>query len=58
MFFVACPFCSNQLFQNILSCIPSVSNSLDTDQAQNFVGPDLHPNCLQRLPEEVDFRKK
>ena len=26
-----------------------VSNSLDPDQAQNFVGPDLGPNCLQRL---------
>ena len=26
-----------------------VSNSLDPDQAQHFVGPDLGPNCLQRL---------
>ena len=26
-----------------------VSNSLDPDQAHNFVGPDLGPNCLQRL---------
>ena len=26
-----------------------MSNSLDPDQAQNFVGPDLAPNCLQRL---------
>ena len=26
-----------------------VSNSLDQDQAQHFVGPDLGPNCLQRL---------
>ena len=25
-----------------------VSNSLDPDQAQNFVGPDVGPNCLQR----------
>ena len=29
--------------------IPSVSNSLDPDEAQHFVGPDLGPNCLQRL---------
>ena len=29
--------------------IPSVSNSLDPDQAQHFVGPDLGLNCLQRL---------
>ena len=29
-----------------------VSNSLDPDQAQGFVGPDLGPNCLQRLSAE------
>ena len=27
----------------------SVSNSLEPDQAQHFVGPDLGPNCLQSL---------
>ena len=26
-----------------------VSNRLDQDQARRFVGPDLGPNCLQRL---------
>ena len=26
-----------------------VSNSLDPNQARHFVGPDLDPNCLQRL---------
>ena len=26
-----------------------VSNSLDPDQTPHFVGPDLGPNCLQRL---------
>ena len=26
-----------------------VSNGLDPDQDQHFVGPDLGPNCLQRL---------
>ena len=26
-----------------------MSNGLDQDQAQHFVGPDLSPNCLQRL---------
>ena len=25
-----------------------MSNSLDPDQAQHSVGPDLGPNCLQR----------
>ena len=24
-------------------------NSLDPDQARHFVGPDLGPNCLQKL---------
>ena len=28
-----------------------VSNSLDSDQARLFVGPDLGPNCLQRQSE-------
>ena len=41
-------FFQNQLFGNILSGIPSVSNSLDLDQDQHLVGPDLGPNCLQR----------
>ena len=35
----------NQLFRNTIR----VSNSLDPDQARHFVGPDLGPNCLQRL---------
>ena len=26
-----------------------MSNSLDPDQARHFAGPDLGPNCLQRL---------
>ena len=28
-----------------------VSNSMDLDQARHFVGPDLYPNCLQRLSD-------
>ena len=27
----------------------TVSNTLDPDQARHFVGPDLGPDCLQRL---------
>ena len=26
-----------------------MSNNLDPDQAPHYVGPDLGPNCLQRL---------
>ena len=42
-------FFQNQLFRKALSGIPSVSNSLDPDQAQHYVGPDLCPNCLQKI---------
>ena len=33
-----------------------MSNSLDPDQAQCFVGPDLGPNCLQRLSADDKSR--
>ena len=33
-----------------------VSNSLDPDQAQHFVGPDLGPNCLQRISADDTSR--
>ena len=33
-----------------------VSNSLDPDQAQHSVGPDLIPNCLQRLSADETSR--
>ena len=29
-----------------------MSNSLDPDQALHFVGPDVGPDCLQRLSED------
>ena len=30
-----------------------VSKRLDPDQARHFVGPDLGPNCLQRLSADI-----
>ena len=30
-----------------------VSNSLDPHQAGHFVGPDLGPNCLQKLSADI-----
>ena len=30
-----------------------LSKSLDPDQARHFVGPDLGPNCLQRLSADI-----
>ena len=47
-----------QLFSRLTFCKKAfrntirVSNSLDPDQVQHFVGPDLGPNCLQRLSAE------
>ena len=35
----------NKSFKNTIR----VSNSLDPAEARSFVGPDLGPNCLQRL---------
>ena len=40
---------SKKIFRNTIR----VSNSLDPDQALRFVGPDLGPNCLQRLSAVV-----
>ena len=35
-----------------------VSNSLDPDQARQNVGPDLGPNCMQRLSADDTGRQK
>ena len=35
-----------------------VTNSLDPDQARHFVGPDLGPNCLQRLSADDSTRQR
>ena len=37
------------IFSKFLLRILSVSNGLDPDQDLRSVGPDLGPNCLQRL---------
>ena len=34
-----------------------MSNSLDPDQAHCFVGPDLGPNCLQKLSVDDTSRQ-
>ena len=35
-----------------------VSNSLDPDQAQHFVGPDPRPNCLQMLSADDTCKQR
>ena len=50
IFLLSADFFQNQLFRKkkIRNTI-WVSNCLDLDQARHYVGPDLGPNCLQRL---------
>ena len=38
---------------NSLRITVRVSNSLDPDQDLHYVGPDLGPNCLQRLSADL-----
>ena len=35
-----------------------MSNSLDPDQDRQNVGPDLGPNCLQRLSDDKKLPRK
>ena len=35
-----------------------MSNNLDPDQARRFVGPDLGPNCLQKLSTDDTSRQR
>ena len=37
---------------------PKGPNSLDPDQAHHIVGPDLVPNCYQRLPIDDTIKQK
>ena len=41
------------LSENSFRNATSVTNSFDPDQARRFVGPDLGPNCLQRLSADI-----
>ena len=50
-FFSKSTFSKNYFKNNI-----RVSNSLDPDQAQHFVRPNLGPNCLQKLSSEDTSR--
>ena len=35
-----------------------MSNSLDPDQVRHSVGPDLVPNCLQKLSADDEAKSK
>ena len=45
-------------FKRIFRKTFRVSNSLDPDQAQRFIGPDLSPNCLQSLLADSTSRQR
>ena len=45
-------------FSKNYSGIPSVSNSLDPDQARHLVGPDLGPSCYQMLSADYTTRQR
>ena len=49
LMFSSADICFKIYFSKFLLRILSVSNSLDPDQELRSVGPDLGPNCLQRL---------
>ena len=53
-----CLFMLGNFFQNSIRNTIRMSNSLDPDQGQHFVGPDQGPNCLQRLSADVVFSLK
>ena len=57
-FFVVCGFFYSVFKKKYFRNTIRVSNSLDPDQARRFVGPDLGPNCLQRLPADDKSRHK
>ena len=51
-------FFQNELFsKNSFKNTIRVSKSLDPDQARYSVGPDLGPNCLQRLSADDTSRQ-
>ena len=59
IFVVVCRFFSKLIDQkNYFRNTIRVSNGLDPDQAQHFVGPDLGPNCLQRLSADDTSRQR
>ena len=58
-FLSSADFFSKSTFSKIFFRITiRVSNSLDPDQARHIVGPDLGPNCLQRLSVDDTSRQR
>ena len=52
IFFFKFSVFEKKYFKNIIK----VPNSFDPDRARHHVGPDLDPNCLQRLSADDTSR--
>ena len=50
-------FSKSTVLKNSFRSIIRVSNGLDPDQDRCSVGPDLNPNCLQRLTADNNTSK-
>ena len=58
-FSVVASFYLKIYLQKSLGNIIKVPSSLDPDQDRRVVGPDLYPNCLQRLAaDDIRSHKK
>ena len=58
-FLLSADFFQNQLFRKIISGIASESQTVWIQiRPDFFVGPYLHPNCLQRLPADDTSRQR
>ena len=56
-FFLKIHFLKSTFLKNSFRNTIRVSNNLDPDQDRHSVGPDLGPNCLQRLSEDDESRR-
>ena len=51
-------FSKSLFLKNSFRNTTRVSDSLDPDQARHFGGPDLGPNCLQKLSADDTRRQR
>ena len=58
MFLSSTDFFSKSTYSIFFRNLTRVSNRLDQDQGRQNVGPDLGPNCLQRLVADDTSRQR
>ena len=57
LLWVSVDFCQNSFFKKFFQRYPSVKQ-FDPDQDQYSVGPDLGPNCLQKLSADAASKER